>query len=188
MPKACELRKGSIVDMDGMPHIVEQLQVQTPSARGSASLYKVRFRNLTNKQKLDKTFKGDDPLKDMDFEKRDIQFLYSQGDVFEFMDLEDYSQFSLQREDIEDEAQYLVDGMEGLFSLLSDGKVLGIELPAVVELKIEECDPCLRGASVTGRNKPAKLTTGLTVSVPEYMEPGEVIKVDTRTAKFVSRA
>ena len=188
MIKASELQRGSIIDLGGAPHIVEELQVQTPSARGSSSLYKVRFRNLATKQKSDRVYKGDDPLAEVDFERREIQFLYSGQDRYTFMDLEDFSQFDLRREDIEQELPFLTDGMEGINALVANGRVIGIELPPVVELPIVECDPPLKGASVTGRTKPARLATGHVVQVPEYMERGIVLRVDTRTGRFLSRA
>lgn len=188
MIKASELERGSIVELAGAAHIVEELQVQTPSARGSSSLYKVRFRNLATKQKTDRTFKGDDALPDVDFERREIQFLYSTQDRYTFMDLEDFSQFDLPRDDIEQELPFLVDGMEGINALVANGRVIGIELPPVVELPVVECDPPMKGASVTGRTKPAQLSTGHVVQVPEYLERGVVLRIDTRTGRFLSRA
>lgn len=188
MIKACSITKNSIVEIGGAPHSVENIVVQTPSARGGATLYKIRFRNIKTRQKVDQTLRGDDPLKEADFETRNVQYLYKNGDVFTFMDTEDYSQFELNEEEIEDAIPYLVEDMEGITALFSDGRVLGIRMPDVVEMKIEECDPSIKGASATARSKPAKLTTGLTVLVPEYISPGEVIRVDTRTNSFLSRA
>jgi elongation factor P len=186
--KAAEWKRGAILELGGAPHVVEEIQVQTPSARGGASLYKVRFRNLTNRQKADRVFKGDDALPDVDFERREVQFLYAQQGVCTFMDLADFSQFEIARADMEDAAAYLVDGMEGITALVADGRIVGIEPPPVVELPIRDCDPPLRGASVTGRTKPATLSTGLVVQVPEYLERGTVVRVDTREGKFLSRA
>jgi elongation factor P len=188
MPRACELRKGSIVAIDGKPHIVEDLQVQTPSARGSATLYKVRYRNLQSKQKADRSYRGDDMVPDADFERRDVQFSYVRGDEYVFTDTSDYSELSIKADDIEEERPYLREEMEGIKALLSEGQVLGIELPPAVDLKVVECDPSMRGASVTARTKPAKLETGLTVQVPEYLSAGETVRVDTRTGRFLSRA
>ncbi|NCC51506.1 MAG: elongation factor P-like protein YeiP [Spartobacteria bacterium] len=188
MIKACNLKKSSIVDIDGTPHQTEQIQVQTPSARGGATLYKVRFRNVQTRQKVDKTFRGDDTIKEADFVTRDVQYLYKTGDRHTFMDMDDYSQFELSTEEIEDAVPYLVDDMEGITALMSDGRVLGIRLPDVVELQIESCDPSIKGASATARSKPATMTTGLVVQVPEYISPEEVIRVDTRTNEFLSRA
>lgn len=188
MPKACDMKRGSIVAIDGTPHVVEELKISTPSARGSSSLYYFRMRNLGTKAKLDRTCKGDDMFQDCHFEKRSVQYSYVQGDVHTFMDLDDYSELAFNEEDIKDELQYITEDMEGIHALVSDGKSLGIELPPVAELEITECDPSMRGASATARTKPATLTTGLIVQVPEYLSSGEVIRVDTRTASFLGRA
>ncbi len=188
MPKASELKRGSIVQIDGAPHILEDLHVQTPSARGGASLYKCRFRNLATRQKLDRSMKGDEMLGEANFEKREVQYLYCQGDAHVFMDLTDYSQFELAADAIDEERYYLVEDMEGIFALVSDGKVLSIELPPTVELEITETSPAIKGASATARTKPATLSTGLTVHVPEHISTGTVVRVDTRTGAFLGRA
>jgi len=188
MIKACDIKRTSIVKIDGAPCMVDNIQVQSPSARGSATLYKVRFRNISTKQKIDKVFKGDDVLQEADFERRDVQYAYSDGTGYTFMDMEDYSQFDLNDDDLGEQVNFLSEGLEGIQALVSDGKVLGIELPPVVELQIVETGPSMRSASATARTKPAKLTTGHVVQVPEYMENGEVVKVDTRTGDFISRA
>lgn len=188
MPKACDLKRGMIVEINGAPHAVEDIFVQTPSARGGASLYKIRFRNLVTKQKDDKSLKGDDALKGVDFQRREVQFSYVDQDDYVFTDLSDYSEINLSVSMIDYERKFLSDGLEGITALIAEGRVLGIELPDVVELPISECGPPLKGASATARTKPATLTTGLVVQVPEYMAQGERIRVDTRTAKYLSRA
>lgn len=188
MAKACDLRKGSIVGINGLPHVVEGLTVSTPSARGASSIYRFRFRNLVSRTKQDVSCKGDEPFADIDFERRPIQYLYKEADLYTFMDNEDFSQFSLPQDAIEEQLLYLVEDMEGLFALMSDGQVLTIEVPQKVVLKIESCDPVMKGASVTARTKPATCQTGLVVQVPEYLETGEMILVDTATASFLSRA
>ena len=188
MSRASELKRGSIVQLNGAPHILEDLTIQTPSARGGASIYKMRFRNVITKNKEDKAFRGEDMLEDVAFEKREVQFSYVQGDTYTFMDLEDYNEFSLKADDLEFERQYLVEGMEGITALISEARVLAIEVPGVVELMISECGPPLKGASATARTKPATLATGFVVQVPEYLAPGEIVRVDTRTGKFLSRA
>jgi len=188
MLKACDLKKGSLVGINGLPHVLENLSVSTPSARGAASIYHFRFRNLITKAKQDVSCKGDEPFADIDFERRPIQYLYKEVDLYTFMDTEDYSQFTLQQDTIEEQLAFIVEDMEGLFALVSDGKVLTIEVPQKVVLKIESCDPVMKGASVTARTKPAKCQTGLVVQVPEYLEAGESILVDTATGTYLSRA
>ena len=188
MLKACDLKKGSLVGINGLPHVVEDLKVSTPSARGASSIYRFRFRNLVTKGKQDVSCKGDEPFADIDFERRPVQYLYKEVDLYTFMDTEDYSQFTLQQDTIEEQLAFIVEDMEGLFALVSDGKVLTIEVPQKVVLKIESCDPVMKGASVTARTKPAKCQTGLVVQVPEYLESGESILVDTATGTYLSRA
>lgn len=188
MTKVCDIKKADVVKLDGAPYEVEQIQVQTPSARGSATLYKIRFRNVATRQKADRSFRGDDVVEEADFEKREVQFLYSDASGYTFMDLEDFSQFTVDPNKIGEQSSFLDDGLEGIYSLVSDGKVLGVELPPVVELKVVETGPSLRGASVTARSKPATLSTGFIVQVPEYLETGEIVRVDVRTGEFISRA
>ncbi len=188
MIKACELNEGDIVVINSAPNMTESIQVNQPSARGASTLYKVRFRNLQNRQKTDKTYKGDDPIETTDFDKREVQYLYNDGHQCMFMDMEDFTQFGIISETIKEELQYMVDGMEGINALISDGRILGIELPVLVELRIKETGPSMKGASATSRTKPAIMVTGLTVQVPEYMESETLIRVDTRTGAFASRA
>ena len=188
MLKACDLKKGSLVGLRGLPHVLESLSVTTPSARGAASIYHFRFRNLVTKAKQDVSCKGEEPFDDIDFERRPVQYLYREADLHTFMDTEDFSQFTLPATAIEEQLDYLVEDMEGLFALISDGKILTIEVPQKVMLTIASCDPVMKGASVTARSKPAKCQTGLVVQVPEYLEAGEAIIVDTATGTYLSRA
>jgi len=125
---------------------------------------------------------------EMDLIKRQAQFLYQDGDMFTFMDIEDYSQYTLNKAEVEDEVGYLVDGLEGIYVLIVEDRVLGIELPQTINLEIKDTAPALKGATAAGRTKPATLMTGLEVQVPEYIETGEVIKINTDGNKFMSRA
>ena len=188
MIRASDLKKGAVAKVDGEPHAVESVSVQTPSARGAVTLYKIRFRNLQTKRKVDLAFRGDDVLDEADFERRPVQLLYGDSSSWAFMDLQDYSQFTLTRDDLEEEWTYLSEGLEGITALVSEGRVLGIELPLLVSLEIVETRPSVKGGSVTARTKPAVLSTGLVVQVPEYISQGEIIRVDTRTGQFVSKA
>ncbi len=188
MIKACELKKSSVIDIDGTPHIIQKISSQSPTARGGTTIYKVRFRNVSTKQKVDKTYRSDDALQEATFDTKEVQYLYQDGDRYAFMDLESYDQFELFKDDIEEILPFLIEDMEGIKALISDEKVLTLQMPDTIELEIVECPPAMKGASATSRTKPATLTTGLIVQVPEYIEPGEVIKVDTKERKFLSRA
>ena len=188
MPKASELKSGMVVEIDGKPHAVKQVDAKSPSSRGASTLYKIRFTNLKTGQKLDESYKGDDMLKDADCVRVQVQFSYVDGDAYTFMNMEDYSQYTLNREEIEDSVSYLTEGLDGIFALIMDDAILGIELPQSVVLKIAETAPGIKGATASGRTKPAILSTGLEVQVPEYLESGQDIKVNTTNAKFMSRA
>jgi len=188
MPKACDLKRGMVVDINGMPHVVKQVEAKSPSSRGASTLYKVRFNNLQSGQKLDESYKGDDMLKDADCLRTLVQFSYKDGDSYTFMNMEDYSQYSLNKDDLDGQLGYLSEGLEGITALLVDGNLLAIELPTTVTLEIADTAPGIKGATATGRTKPASLSTGLEIQVPEYLEPGASIKVNTSTGKFVSRA
>lgn len=187
MPKASELKRGMIVEINGQPHAVKQVEAKSPSSRGASTLYKIRYTNLQTRQKLDESYKGDDFLKEADCVKRGLQYSYFDGENYVFMDTEDYSQYEQTADDLEGQTGYLVEGMEGIIGLLMDGKLLGIELPQTVSLAIVDTAPGIKGATATGRTKPATLSTGLEVQVPEYLAPNEVIKINTQTGKFMSR-
>ncbi len=185
---AKEIKPGAIVNHQDAPCIIESVNVQSPSARGAATLYKFRARNLITRGKVDFTLRGAESMDEADFERRAVKFMYGDATHLHFLDSTDYNQYSLPREHLEDEMNYLTEDLEGVQALIYDGECVGIQLPVAVVLPIVECAPAVRGDSATGRTKPAKLSTGLVVQVPEYMREGEVIKVDTRTGQFLSRA
>lgn len=188
MPKASDLKKGEIVEIDGIPHVVKQLAAKSPSSRGASTLYKVRFNNLLTGQKRNESYKGDDMLKEAACEKVQVQFSYIDGNQYIFMDMEDYSQHALGLDSLEDQLEYLTDGLEGITALLVDGMIVAVDLPQSVVMEIIETSPSIKGASASARTKPATLTTGLVVQVPEYIEQGEKVKVNTTNGKFISRS
>ncbi|MEI6268942.1 MAG: elongation factor P-like protein YeiP [Methylococcaceae bacterium] len=188
MAKASDLKRGMVVEINGVPHVVKQVDAKSPSSRGASTLYKIRFTNLKTGQKQDESLKGDDFFKDSDLVRAKVQFSYIDGDNYIFMNMEDYTQYSLSREDLDDQINYLSEGLEGIVALLIDDAVLGIELPSSVVLAIIETAPAIKGATASGRTKTARLATGVEVQVPEYLETDELIKVNTDTGKYMSRA
>jgi elongation factor P len=187
VPKASNLQKGHIINIDDHPYQVKQIDVHTPSARGANTLYKVRYASLITGQKLDQTYKGNDLLEEMVVDKRRVSFLYQDQNFFTFMDSENYEQYTLSEEALEDQTQWLVDGLEGITVLLRDGNPLSIELPQTIDLTILDTAPAIKGATATNRNKPAKLANGVSVLVPEYMTAGELIRVNTETGQYMTR-
>lgn len=188
MPKANELKQGTAIEIKGEPYVVKNIEVRNPTSRGATTLVKVRFAHMKTKQKLDETFKSDDMLKAADCSKVNVQYSYQDGDSYFFMNTESYEQYSLSAEDLEGQTEYLTDGLDGIIMLLMDDAALGIQLPTTITLEIVETPPAMKSASATSRTKTAKLSTGLEIQVPEYIESGEMIKVNTETGKFSSRA
>ena len=188
MIKAADLKKSHVIEIDGVPHTIDNISQSAPTARGGNTIYRVRFRNVTTKAKVDKSYKGGDALQEAYFDKKEVQYLYKEGNRYTFMDLENYDQFELFEEDIEAALPFLIEDMEGIIALISEGRVLTICMPPTIEMEIVECPPSMKGASATSRTKPATLPTGLVVQVPEYIAPGDVIKVDTEERRYLSRA
>ncbi len=186
--KANEIKKGAVIEVDGQKVVVKLVTVQSPSSRSGSTLYKVKGQNVVSRQKFERSFKGDESVGEVDFMRRAVQLLFRDTEGCTFMDSESYEQFVVSEESLAEELPYISDGLEGMTALIADGVVLGIDLPASVALEIVECSPGIKGASASARTKPATLSTGLVVQVPEYLEPGEVIKVNTETGEYMSRA
>ncbi len=186
--KANELKKGTVFQFDGQNILIKHVQVQSPSSRSGSTLYKVKGQNIATRHKYERSFKGDEVVGDVDFVRRPIQWLYRDGDGCTFMDSETYDQHIVADELISEELPYITESMEGLYALIADGVLLGIELPSTVIMEIIECSPGIKGGSASARTKPATLSTGLVVQVPEYLTVGESIKINTETSEYMSRA
>ncbi|MDA1053849.1 MAG: elongation factor P [Planctomycetota bacterium] len=186
--QAKEIKPGAVVVYNDSPVLIESMSVQSPSARGAATLYKFRGRNLVTKQKLDITLKGSESLGDADFQRRPVKLMYSDATDMHFLDDQDFNEWTLPMEDVGDATDYITQGLEGILCLVYNDECIGVQLPTTIELTITACDPGVRGNSATGRTKPATLETGLIVQVPEFIKQGERIKVDSRTGEFLSRA
>jgi len=185
---AKDFKKRMVVEIDGAPHMIEHINVQTPSARGAATLYKIKARNLKSKVRVEKSYRGTDALNESSFERRPVQYLYRDTDAFHFMDAADFNQFSFPLDELADLAPFMTENMEGVEALLVNDEVIAVELPDTVELPIVDTAPGVRGNSATGRTKPATLSTGHVIQVPEHLEPGVTVRVDTRTGEYLGRA
>ncbi|MFA6816968.1 MAG: translation elongation factor EF-P [Lentisphaeria bacterium] len=182
-----QFKSGGVVTINNAPHIIENVEKHTPSARGAATIYKIRCRNLLTQNKTDITGHGEDNYDEPDFQTRPVQFLYIEGTDYVFMDNDTYDQYPLDEHIVGNAKYYLSEDLEGLYALLLEEHIVGIRLPDVAEMKLEECDPAIKGQSVTNRGKSAKTETGLVVQVPEYMEQGDVVRVNTGDGKFLGR-
>ena len=141
MPKASELKRGSVVEINGQPYVVNQIDVKAPSSRGANTLYKVRFNHVQTGQKLDETFKGEDLLGDIDLERRRVQFSYMDGEQYVFMNTDDYSQYMLDAASMDGQLDYLTDGLDGITALLVEDSLVAIDLPQSVVVEIVETAP-----------------------------------------------
>ncbi|MBE9399707.1 elongation factor P-like protein YeiP [Pontibacterium sp. N1Y112] len=188
MPKASEIKKNTAVEINGEAYIVRDIERSVPQGRSGGSLYRMRMYNVATNGKIDETFKDSDMLSLADLVRRAVVFSYSDGDEFVFMDSEDYSSYSLNKDDLADELLFITDDTPGLHVVLVNDAPVALDLPGVVELEIVETDPSIKGGSATARTKPAKLSTGLIVQVPEHISTGDRIKVNVEERKFTGRA
>lgn len=185
--RANELKRGQVILLDNKKVSVKAVQVQSPSSRSGNTLYKMRGQDILTRQKVESSFKGEEVLETVDLNRQAVQMLFRDSDGLTFMDNETYDQYTLSEDVVADEILYISDGIEGLVGLISEGNMLGLELPASVELEIIECAPAMKAASSSARTKPATLSTGLVVQVPEYLASGEKIKVNTDSGEFMAR-
>ncbi|MDH3985523.1 MAG: elongation factor P-like protein YeiP [Gammaproteobacteria bacterium] len=186
--KASDLKKGLVLDIDGRNILIKGLDVQSPSSRSGSTLYKVRGLDLVTRQKYENRFKGDEVVQTVDYGRRGVQFLFQDADSCTFMDRENFEQYMLNTADLQEELLYLTEDLEGIVAMTADENILGIELPTTVVLEITDTAPGMKAASASSRTKPATLSTGLVVQVPEYLTSGEHIKVNTGTGEYISRA
>jgi elongation factor P len=188
MPKASDIKKNTAVEYNGNVYIVRDIERSVPQGRAGGSIYRMRMYDVVSGNKIDETFKDSDMLNLADLVRRPATFSYSDGNEYVFMDSEDYSSYSLNKESIEDELLFISEDTEGLLVVIVDEAPVGLMLPGSVDLTIVETDPSLKGGSATARTKPALLSTGLTVQVPEHISTGEKIKVNVEERKFMGRA
>ncbi|AXT38860.1 elongation factor P-like protein YeiP [Alteromonas sp. BL110] len=188
MPKASEIKKNNTVVFDGKTCIVRDIERSVPQGRAGGSIYRMRMYDVVTGTKYDETFKDSDTLDMADLIRRPAMFSYIDGEEYVFMDKEDYTPYHLNKESIENEALFINEETDGIQVVIVSEVPVALDLPMSVELEVVETDPSIKGASATSRTKPATLSTGLVVQVPEYISTGEWIKVNTEERKFQSRA
>ena len=180
-----DLRKGMAIELEGEPYLVvgyerSKMQQRAPTMR-------IRFKEIRSGKVLDRSFSGYDvKLTPADVERRSAQYIYDEDDLCYFMDVDSYDQLPLSKDQIADELNYLVEEMTVDLVFFQD-QPISIELPITVDLKVVDSPPGLKGDTATGATKPATLETGLTIQVPLFVNEGESVKVDTRSASYLSR-
>ena len=180
-----DLRRGITVELEGKPYQVVEYTQQKMQQR--APVLRLKLRDLRTGQVVERSFSAYSlRLAVADVEHRIAQYLYSDGDLYYFMDTESYEQFPISKEKLGNDLNYLKEQTE-VQLLFYKGEALSVELPTTVDLKVAETPPGTRGDTAQGGTKPATLETGLVVSVPLFVNAGEMVRVDTRTGEYVSR-
>ncbi len=180
-----EFKSGVKILLEGVPYSIVENEMVKPG-KGQA-FNRVKVRNLKNGKVTERTFKSGDTAEAADVVETEMQYLYTDGEFWTFMNPESFEQYTAGKEALGDGYIWLKDGMNCTV-MLWNGEPLNVTPPAHVELKVIETDPGLRGDTATGGAKPAKLETGATVRVPLFINEGEYIRVDTRTAEYIARA
>lgn len=179
-----ELRKGVTFTMDGELFKVVDYQHYKPG-RGKAVI-RTRLRNLRSGSTIDRTFTSGDRVQDIRLDRQTVQYLYSDGEFYHFMDVRTYEQFPLPNGVLEDAKPYLVENMEIELSSY-EGERLDVELPITVDLKVVDAPPGFAGDTAQGATKEVTLETGLKISVPLFISEGDVLRIDTRTGRYLTR-
>ena len=180
-----DLKKGMSLDLpEGLFQVVDFQHVKP--GKGGAFV-RTTLRNMRNGAQADRTFRADERLEQAIIDKRDMQFLYRDGDDYVFMDNESYDQLHVTPTALADASSYIVDGSSVTLQMYGD-EIVGSDLPAAVELSVAETEPGVQGDRVSGARKPATLETGLVLQVPLFVNPGDRIKVDTRSGEYITRA
>jgi elongation factor P len=180
-----DLKNGMTLDLpEGLFNVVEFQHVKP--GKGGAFV-RTKLKNVRTGAVLERTYRADEKLGQAIIDKRDMQFLYRDGDDYVFMDTSSYEQLQVPAGALGDAAQYLKEGDSAVLQLY-EGEIVGVDLPAAVELAVTDTEPGIQGDRVSGARKPATVQTGLVVQVPLFVNPGDVIKVDTRTGEYLTRA
>lgn len=179
-----ELRKGVTFEIDGQLFKVLDYSHNKPG-RGNATI-RVKARNLLTGATIEKTFPSGQSVQDVRLDFHNVQYLYNDGDFYHFMDNETFEQPAVKRELLGDDAYYLTEGMEVKLTFYK-GEAIDIELPTSVDLKVVEAEMAIRGDTATGVTKKVRVETGLQVQVPNFVNVGDVIRIDTRTGDYVTR-
>lgn len=179
-----DFRTGVTIIVDGQLWQVIDFQHVKPG-KGSAFV-RTRLKNLLRGNTLEKTFRAGEMLPRAIIETREMQYLYSSGDEYHFMDKTTYEQTMLGHDQLGDQVDLLKEGLS-IDVRFHDGRVIGAELPNHIDLQVTETDPGFRGDTATNVTKPAKLETGAVIQVPLFINPGDKIRIDTRDRKYISR-
>jgi len=180
-----DLRNGMTLNLpEGLFNVIEFQHVKP--GKGGAFV-RTKLKNQRTGAVIERTYRADEKLEQAIIDKREMQFLYRDGGEYVFMDTSSYDQLQVETGLLGDANNYLKEGDDAVLEFFGD-EIVGVELPAAVELTIAETEPGLQGDRVSGARKPATLETGLVIQVPLFVNPGEKVRVDTRTGEYLTRA
>jgi elongation factor P len=184
MINATDLRKGVIIELDGkLYQVVDYQHVKMKRT----ALAKVKLRDINAGHTMERSFQSDEKLMRARLDTRQMQYLYNDGELYYFMDQENYEQIPLNADRLSGALDYLKEGTGVEFSVYK-GEVVGIEMPITVDLRVVRTEPGFKGDTATGGSKPATLETGVTIQVPLFVNEGDIIKVDTRSGTYLERS
>ena len=185
MASTADFRNGMVVELDGDLFSITYFQHVKPGKGGA--FVRTKLKNVLSGAVIEKTFRAGEKVEEVRLVRRPVQYSYSDGQFYYFMDEQTYEQIPLPAATIgEDQLVYLKENMVCSISFF-EGRVIGVQVPFTVELQVKDTEPGLKGATVTNVYKPATLETGAVVSVPPFIEKGEIIRVDTRDGKYLER-
>ena len=185
MASTADFRNGMVLEIDnGLVSIVEFQHVKP--GKGSAFV-RTKLKNVLTGAVVDRTFRAGEKVNEVRLDRKPLQYLYGDGQLYHFMDITTYEQFPVSGKMIGDQVKYLKENLE-VTGVFQGDTILGVELPFFVELKVVETDPGVRGDTASGGSKPAKLESGAIINVPLFIEVGNTIRVDRRTNEYLERA
>ncbi|MCL5057968.1 MAG: elongation factor P [Actinobacteria bacterium] len=180
-----DFRTGLTIEIDGDVFQVVDFQHVKPGK--GAAFVRTKIRNVRTGSVVERTFNAGEKLPRARVEKKEYQYLYNDGTVYNFMDMETYDQVGLSAEELGDAVKYLKENMT-INILTFQGKSIGVDMPNYVELEVAETSPGIKGDTASGGSKPATLETGYVVQVPFFINIGDVLQIDTRTGQYIKRA
>ena len=186
--KAFDVKKGNVIEHAGTVYQVRDIERSSPQGRGGNVKFRFTMYSVPGGNKLDLSLGGDDELREVELSRRQATYSYKDGDAFVFLDDEDYTPYTLDADVVGDDAGYIVEDLSGCYVQVIDDQPVGLQLPPSVAMEVVETPPELKGGTATKRPKPAKLSTGLEIMVPEYIANGERVLVSTATGEFAGRA
>ncbi|MEE7547893.1 elongation factor P-like protein YeiP [Xanthomonas sp. Kuri4-1] len=186
--KASDIKKGNVVEFNNGVYQIRDIERSSPQGRGGNVRFRFIMYSVPGGNKLDASFDADDNLPEVELLRRQSTYSYKDGDAFVFLDDEDYTPYMLDADVVGDDAGYITDGLTGLYVQVIDETPVAVQLPTSVVLEVVETPPELKGGTATKRPKPARLSTGLEIMVPEYIVNGERVLVNTTTGEFAGRA